>query len=147
MNLESNIFRKVTFSSQNEPFLDLTNSKVRASPSGVGSDIPSFWNHQLNIQKHDLLTKTENLHAALETKVYTSDSQNDIFEKAYTSDPKMIFSKTFNLEHEIYDIGTEILYETCFGHNSTQNAPKSMIPVRVCIVFCVDSESAIKTRF
>ena len=33
----------------------------------------------------------------------------------------------FNLEHEIYDIGTEILYETCFGHNSTQNAPKSII--------------------
>ena len=52
-----------------------------------------------------------------------------------------------NLEHEIYDIGTEILYETCFGHNSTQNAPKSMIPVRVCTDFCVDSESAIKTRF
>ena len=36
-----------------------------------------------------------------------------------------------NLEHEIYDIGTEILYETCFGHNSTQNAPKSMIPGRI----------------
>ena len=48
-------------------FLDLTNSKVRASPSGVGSDPPSFWNHQLNIQKHDLLKKTEILHAALET--------------------------------------------------------------------------------
>ena len=31
----------VTFSSQNQPFLDLTNSKVRASPSGVGSDPPS----------------------------------------------------------------------------------------------------------
>ena len=44
-------------------------------------------------------------------------------------------------------IGTEILYETCDGHNSTQNAPKSMIPVRVCTDFCVDSESAIKTRF
>ena len=25
-------------------------------------------------------------------------------------------------------IGTEILYETCDGHNSTQNAPKSIIP-------------------
>ena len=28
-------------------------------------------------------------------------------------------------------IGTEILYETCDGHNSTQNAPKSMIPGRI----------------
>ena len=37
-------------------------------------------------------------------------------------------------------IGTEILYETCDSHNSTQNAPKSMIPVRVCTDFCVDSE-------
>ena len=25
-------------------------------------------------------------------------------------------------------IGTEILYEACDGHNSTQNAPKSIIP-------------------
>ena len=49
---------------KNEPFLDLTNSKVRASPSGVGSDPPSFRNHQSNIQKHDLLQKSENLHAA-----------------------------------------------------------------------------------
>ena len=51
------------------------------------------------------------------------------------------------IKNEIYDIGTEILCKTCFGHNSTQNAPKSMIPVRVCTNFCVDSESAIKTRF
>ena len=87
----------MTFSSYNEPFLDLTNSKVRASPSGVGSDPPSFWNHQSNIQKHDLLKKTENLHAALETKVYTSDPpQNDIFEKVYTSDPRNdIFEKVY----------------------------------------------------
>ena len=61
--------------------------------------------------------------------------------------PEHCFLTFINLEHEIYDIGTEILYETCFGHNSTQNAPKSMIPVRVCTIFCVDSESAIKTRF
>ena len=32
--------------------------------------------------------KNENLHAALETKVYTSDPKNDILEKAYTSDPQ-----------------------------------------------------------
>ena len=57
-----------------------------------------------------------------------------------------VVSSDFGTQHEVYDIGTEILYETCFGHNSTQNAPKSMIPVRVCTDFCVDSESAIKTR-
>ena len=38
------------------------------------------------------------------------------------------FGYTSMLSHEIYDIGTEILYETCDGHNSTQNAPKSIIP-------------------
>ena len=73
-----------------------------------------------------------------------------------------IFAPGGRLNHEAYNvrtivfmiskntipyIGTEILYETCDGHNSTQNAPKSMIPVRVCTDFCVDSESAIKTRF
>ena len=29
-------------------------------------------------------------------------------------------------KHVIYDIGTEILYQTCFGHNSTQNKRKSI---------------------
>ena len=38
------------------------------------------------------------------------------------------FLTFINPEHVIYDIGTEILYETCDGHNSTQNAPKSIIP-------------------
>ena len=91
----------MTFSSYNEPFLDLTNSKVRASPSGVGSDPPSFSNHQLNIQKHDLLKKAENLHAALEAKVYTSDSQNDMFEKVYTSDSRnYIFEKVYTSDSQ-----------------------------------------------
>ena len=36
--------------------------------------------------KNMIYWKTENLHATLETKVYTSDPQNDIFEKVYTSD-------------------------------------------------------------
>ena len=58
--------------------------------------------------------------------------------------PKRILNILFS-KNVIYDIGTEILYRTCFGHNSTQNAPKSMIPVRVCTVFCVDAESAIKS--
>ena len=57
------------------------------------------------------------------------------------------FLTFINPEHVIYDIGTEILCKTCFGHNSTQNAPKSINPVRFYTVFCVDSESAIKTRF
>ena len=57
------------------------------------------------------------------------------------------FLTFINPEHVIYDIGTEILCKTCFGHNSTQNAPKSINPVRFYTVFCVDSESAIKIRF
>ena len=48
---------------------------------------------------------------------------------------------------EIYDIGTEILCKTCFGHNSTQNERKSTIFGRIFLEFYVDSESAIKTRF
>ena len=50
-------------------------------------------------------------------------------------------------KHVIYDIGTEILCQTCFGHNSTQNEWKSMIFSGSCTEFYVDSESAIKTRF
>ena len=44
-------------------------------------------------------------------------------------------------------IGTEILYETCFGHNSTQKAPKSMILVRFCSILPLYSCASIKTRF
>ena len=50
-------------------------------------------------------------------------------------------------KHVIYDIGTEILCKTCFGHNSTQNERKSTIFGRIFPEFYVDSESAIKTRF
>ena len=50
-------------------FSDLTNAKCRASPFGVGSDTPSFWNHQFLFQKHDLLQTTENLHAALDSQL------------------------------------------------------------------------------
>ena len=68
--------------------------------------------------------------------------------RIYGSPYENTFFLTFiNPEHVIYDIGTEILCKTCFGHNSTQNAPKSINPVRFYTVFCVDSESAIKTRF
>ena len=50
-------------------------------------------------------------------------------------------------KHVIYDIGTEILYKTCFGHNSTQNERTSMIFGRIFTEFYVDSEFAIKTIF
>ena len=43
--------------------------KCRASPSGVGSDTPSFWNRQLICQKRDLPPKTERMHATLDAKV------------------------------------------------------------------------------
>ena len=109
--------------------------------------IRSIKAHQTNIQKHDLLQKNWKFACGLRNESLHFWPQNDIFEKVYTSDVyetlKLLISNTIY----IYGIGAEILYETCFGHNSTQNAPKSMIPVRVCTVFCVDSESAIKTRF
>ena len=50
-------------------------------------------------------------------------------------------------QSEIYDIGTEILFKTGFGHNSTQNERKSTIFGRIFTEFYVDSESGIKTRF
>ena len=50
-------------------------------------------------------------------------------------------------QREIDDIGTEILYKTCFGHNSTQNERISTIFGRIFTEFYVDSESGIKTRF
>ena len=60
-----------------------------------------------------------------------------------------MFSNSFALtrvETQIYDIGTEILYQTCFGHNSTQKASPEELQVRIFTKFSVDSESAIKTR-
>ena len=47
----------------------------------------------------------------------------------------------------MYDIGTEIIIFHCFATNMLKSFCKSMIPVRFCTDFCVDSESAIKTRF
>ena len=38
-----------------------------------------------------------------------------------------LFIKGTHIYIYIYDIGTEILYQTCFGHNSTQKAPFSII--------------------
>ena len=60
-----------------------------------------------------------------------------------------LFSNSFALtrvETQIYDIGTEILYQTCFGHNSTQKASPEELQVRIFTKFSVDSKSAIKTR-
>ena len=42
--------------------------------------------------------------------------------------------------NEIYDIGTKILFKTCFSHNSTQKAPPDELHVRIITNFCVDSE-------
>ena len=50
---------------------------------------------------------------------------------------------TCHSQTEIYDIGTEILCKTCFGHNSTQNQRKSMIFSGFCTEFYVHCESAI----
>ena len=35
------------------------------------------------------------------------------------------------MQSELYDIGTEILYETCFVHNSTQKASPEELQVRI----------------
>ena len=50
-------------------------------------------------------------------------------------------------KHEIYDIGNKILFETCCAAKMLFSFCKSMIPVRICTNFCVDSEFTIKTRF
>ena len=42
--------------------------------------------------------------------------------------------------HEIYDIGTKILYETCFVHNSTQKASPEELQVRIVMNCCLESE-------
>ena len=52
----------------NQLFSHLTNSKFRAGLSGVSSDTPSFWKPQFIFQKRDLLQKTENLHATLDSQ-------------------------------------------------------------------------------
>ena len=60
---------------------------------------------------------------------------------------RLIPPAKYQYTSQIYDIGTEILYETCFGHNSTQNERKSMIFSGIFTEFSVHCESAIKTRF
>ena len=50
-------------------------------------------------------------------------------------------------KHVIHDIGTKILFETCLATEIIISFYESMIPVRFCTDFCVDSESAIKARF
>ena len=44
-------------------------------------------------------------------------------------------------------IGTEILYETCDGHNSTQKAPKSIILEEIKSAGHSPSSGSVKTRF
>ena len=64
----------------------------------------------------------------------------------FSNPPNTYFLTFINLKHVIYDIGTEILYKTCFGHNSTHNERKSKIFNGCCTEFYVHCESAIKTR-
>ena len=47
----------------------------------------------------------------------------------------------------IYDIGTKILYETCFATKMLLLFCKSMIPVRFCTVLPLHSCAGTKTRF
>ena len=47
----------------------------------------------------------------------------------------------------IYNIGTKILYETCFATKMLFLFCKSMIPVRFCTIFPLHSCAGIKTRF
>ena len=52
--------------------------------------------------------------------------------------------------HELYDIETELLYETCFVHNSTQKASQEELQVRIVTICCIDASFLyfnVKTRF
>ena len=49
--------------------------------------------------------------------------------------------------HEIEDIGTRFLYKTCFGHKSTQKAPKSIIPEEFKSAGHSPSSDSVKSRF
>ena len=59
---------------------------------------------------------------------------------------RLISPAKYQYTNQIYDIGTEILCKTCFGHNSTQKASPEELQVRIFTNFSVDSESAIKIR-
>ena len=61
--------------------------------------------------------------------------------------PKHVFEMFINLKHVIYDIWTEILCKTCFGHNSTQNERTSTMFNGFCTELCIHCDSAIKTKF
>ena len=50
-------------------------------------------------------------------------------------------------KNTILYIGTEILYETCDGHNSTQNAPKSIIPEDSKSAGHFPQSDSVKSRF
>ena len=65
---EAYISLKLEKISKIQLFSHLTNSKFRAGLSGVSSDTPSSWKPQFIFQKRDLLQKTENLHATLDSQ-------------------------------------------------------------------------------
>ena len=74
--LRDDFLAKIWLSSKIKSFLVLKNSKCRASPVGIGSDTPSFWNLQSNLKKHELLLKTEHMHAALDSHLVFDDFFN-----------------------------------------------------------------------
>ena len=63
--------------------------------------------------------------------------------EAYDS---LIYTCMYMMSKEaIADIGTNILFVTCFSHNSTHIAPPELAFSVDYTNFCVDSESAVKT--
>ena len=50
------------------------------------------------------------------------------------------------MQSELYDIGTEILYETCFVHNSTQKVSLEELQVRIVTKLHIQV-FYVKTRF
>ena len=57
-------------------------------------------------------------------------------------------SRVATLRHvQIYDIGTEILLLTKNDHNSTQKAPKSIIPQEIKSAGHSPSSGSVKSRF
>ena len=60
---------------------------------------------------------------------------------------RLIRPAKYEYTSQIYDIGTEILCQTCFGHNSTQKERRSTFFIGIFTELSVDCESAIETRF
>ena len=60
--------------------------------------------------------------------------------------PRETYPRAYS-QNEIYDIGTEILLLTKNDHNSTQKAPKSIIPQEIKSAGHSPSSGSVKSRF